>query len=105
MTEPLDDDEQVAWIVERTGLDPADVATVLAVELEYMATLGIAQPPLDYEFRYYARDPDSLPEPASVVDTKVVAADCEHLAGVSFDVAHAVLYAEFEYLDQRGLIT
>ena len=96
-------DEQVEWIALETGHDIDIVRTVLALELEYMAMVGIATPPLDYQFQYYERDPDWLPDPISYLDTFMVARDCQRLAGIAESVAHDIFLAELTLLEEMGL--
>lgn len=102
MTGWVDSEIEAAWIAEHCDLEASDVTTVLAVELEFMAGVGIAVPPLGYRFAWYK--PEELAsEPPGQVDTQRIARDVEHLAGIPASVADRVFEAESEFLRLRGL--
>ena len=96
----VNEEEQVAWIAERTGLAEEVVAKVLKLEFEYMIGVGIVDDP-DHEFRYYKRD--ELVGSPHVVDTGALARDSQKLLGVSSEVARPVFESEHEFLKMRGL--
>jgi hypothetical protein len=99
----IEPEAETAWIAAQTDLDPEVVATVLAFELEHLATLGLALPPVGYRFRWYDRDVDSLPEREVAVDTRVMATECERLTGVLEADVHRIFEAELRFLESRGL--
>jgi hypothetical protein len=96
----VDPDGQAAWIAEHCDLPLRDVALILDIENEYLAALGIAIPPDDYEFRYY--DPAEV-EDGDFVAADAVARDVERLVGIDPEVTHRVLEGELRFLEMRGL--
>ena len=97
----IDPDVQAGWVAEQTGLDIGTVRTVLDLELEYMAGVGIAIPPLDYQFRFYhAGELDDVPR---CVDTLWLARDVERITGIAQAIAHRVFEAELRFLQRYGL--
>ena len=103
MTGCVDSDVECAWVAEHCGLSESTVATVLSIEMEFMAGVGIADPPAGYEFTWYSRE-ELAGEPRAYVDTQRVARDVERLAGIPASVAGQVFDAEFEFLKLRGLV-
>ena len=96
----IDSDDQNAFIVERTGVDLTTVQTVMRVEFEYMAAVGLIDGPVG-QWRYYA--PDQLQGSDPIVDIDRLATDAERLAGVPAAIALEVFSAELEYLRLKGI--
>jgi hypothetical protein len=69
--------------------------------MEFLALVGIATPPTDYEFRYYS--PNTIRQRNPVVDTKELAEDASKLLGIPFGLAHRVFEVEVDFLRMRGL--
>jgi hypothetical protein len=75
---------------------------VLAVELEFMAGVGVGRPPVNYRFTWYK--PDELAgEPQGCVDTARIARDVERLTGIPASVADRIFESELDFLQLRGL--
>lgn len=98
----VDTDVEVAWIAEHCDLKEIEVATVLAVEMEFMAGVGNAVPPAGYRFVWYKAE-DLAAEP-KCVETLRLAQDVERFTGIPERVAHQVFAAEIEFLRLRGLV-
>ena len=96
----IDSDDQNAFIVERTGVDLTTVQTVMRVEFEYMAEVGLIDGPVG-QWRYYA--PDQLQGADPIVDIERLAIDAERLAGVPAAIALEVFSAELKYLRLKGI--
>ena len=100
----VDADVETAWVAEHCGLSEGMVATVLAIEMEFMADVGISAPPDGYEFTWYS--PEELAdEPRGQVDTQQVARDVERLSGIPASVADRVFEAEFEFSPAPRVVT
>ncbi len=97
----LHDEGLIAWVAEHTTLSRTTIVSVLAVEQEFMAAVGILTGPEPYPFHFY--DPEDLIGEQREVDTLRLAQDAERFLGVSVEDAHAVFGAECEYLQHRGL--
>jgi hypothetical protein len=100
VTDFVDGDGIVAWIVEHGDLDASDVRAVLSIELEFMARAGIASAPVGYEFTFYGPSDVSS---TSTLDTLRIANDAQRLAGVPVEIGHQVLEKELAFLEMRGM--
>ena len=96
----IDSDDQNAFIVEHTGVDLTTVQSVMRVEFEYMAAVGLIDGPVG-QWRYYA--PDQLQGADPIVDIDRLATDAERLAGVPAAIALEVFSAELKYLRLKGI--
>ena len=96
----IDTDDQNAFIVEHTGVDLTTVQTVMRVEFEYMAAVGLIDGPVG-QWKYYA--PDQLQGADPIVDIDRLAIDAERLAGVPAAIALEVFSAELKYLRLKGI--
>jgi hypothetical protein len=96
----IDTDDQNAFIVEHTGVDLTTVQTVMRVEFEYMAAVGLIDGPVG-QWKYYA--PDQLQGADPIVDVDRLATDAQRLAGVPAAIALEVFSAELEYLRLKGI--
>jgi hypothetical protein len=96
----IDTDDQNAFIVAHTGVDLTTVQTVMRVEFEYMAAVGLIDGP-GGQWKYYA--PDQLQGADPIVDVDRLATDAERLAGVPAAIALEVFSAELEYLRLKGI--
>jgi hypothetical protein len=96
----IDSDDQNAFIVEHTGVDLTTVQTVMRVEFEYMAAVGLIDGPVG-QWKYYA--PDQLQSVDPIVDIERLAIDAERLAGVPAAIALEVFSAELKYLRLKGI--
>lgn len=99
----IDPEEEVDFIVGFTGIGADIVRTALAFEMEYLATIGIAEAPPDYEFEFYP-PPTGPPPSFPVADMDVPAADCARLTGIDAAIAHAVYAAEVAYFEAQGML-
>jgi hypothetical protein len=96
----IDTDDQNAFIVEHTGVDLTTVQTVMRVEFEYMAAVGLIDGPVG-QWKYYAADQLQGADP--IVDIDRLATDAERLAGVPAAIALEVFSAELKYLRLKGI--
>jgi hypothetical protein len=96
----IDSDDQDAFIVEHTGIDLATVRTVMRVEFEYMAAVGLIDGPVG-QWKYYA--PEQLQGADPIVDVDRLAIDAERLAGVPAAIALEIFDAELKYLRLKGI--
>ena len=96
----IDSDDQNAFIVEHTGVDLTTVQTVMRVEFEYMAAVGLIDGPVG-QWKYYA--PEQLQGVDPIVDINRLAIDAERLAGVPAAIALEVFSAELKYLRLKGI--
>jgi hypothetical protein len=97
------DEHVVAFVCERTGHDKQTVETVLAVEMEHLRALGLADPVGgDPPWVYY--DPTGLPTAATAVDghpiveNEAIARDVARFTAISPEIANEILNAEIDYL-------
>lgn len=89
-----------AWVAEHADVDEATVRITIVVEYEYMAVVGIAVPPDDYEFVYF--QPGQF-RATRVLDEKWLGEEIERLTSIPKETAWRVLAAESEFLELRGL--
>lgn len=95
-----------AWVAEHANVDVGIAATVLDIEFEHMAAMGLvtSDPPgIEFEYHYYTPDDVAGLEGSRCVDTYRVAQDVDRFTGIDVDTSLTVLAWELEYLEMRGL--
>lgn len=106
-------EDVVAWITEHLDTDAPTARTVLEMEFEYLAGVGLAfhdcglwtdQMCPHFSPRWYSRDQLDRMGRSGVVDLDSLASDAQRLAGISAELALAILDAEIEYLADRDLV-